>query len=296
MLKLFCEVMVLQVLYLDVFFLINFTVDLLSAFFSIKFLHIKSNIWRLSILAALGSVCAVVDVFITESIYLQLLNSLIFLPFAALIISKNISIGRRVKFVAVFLTIELGLGGAVYYLYGILDRYSKDFSEYFLTGTENRKALIFSVIILFSIGVLKLLVMLFSNQVSKKSIRVKIKIENSDIETDALVDSGNLVKDPMNMNPVMFVKREFARKFIPNEVIELLELDLLGPGYRKRIRLVPVTRDGKTHIMTGVLPDTVMIIGDRATEEVSLTLVIDKEGGTYGGYDALIPSCVIGDV
>ena len=289
MLELRGEVIVLKVLYLDVFFLINLTVDLLSLFFATRILHIKTNMVRLIGISVLGSISAVIDVFLADINYLRPINSAVFLVFAAVFISSGIGALRRIKLVLVFVLIELVLGGLVYYGYGLLDRYFSELDEYFSSGAENRKALIFSIIILLAIGVLKLLITIFSSHAAARAVNVRIRICEYVIQTDALIDSGNLVKDPMNMNPVMFLKPELAREVLPQEITELSELDALREDLRRRVRLVPVSRGEKTQIMTGIRADSVEIITEKGCEQVSLTVVIDREGGKFGGYDALIP-------
>ena len=59
---------------------------------------------------------------------------------------------------------------------------------------------------------------------------------------------------------------------------------------------MPISRNGATHVLVGVKPDSIKILNDDITEEIKATLVIDKEGGTYGGYLALISSAAVGDV
>ncbi len=283
----------LQVLYLDVYFFINLTVDLIAIFFAARVLHIKIRIRRLIFMSCIGAAFAVLHVFIYAHKLLQFLCSLCLPLLLFILLPRDVGALRRVKFVVSFFAISLLIGGAVNYVYGLLDRYLGRLGEAFYSGGENRKALLFSLIILLTIGVLRILIMLFSAHSDVKSIRVRIRIAGECVEADAFVDSGNLVRDPMNMNPVIFVKEGFAKTFIPREVIDLLALDNLGSQYKKRIRLVPITMGGKTHIWTGVTPDTVYILDKNKSEAVAMTIVIDKEDGTYGGYDVLVPSCVI---
>ena len=71
--------------------------------------------------------------------------------------------------------------------------------------------------------------------------------------------------------------------------MELSDIDSLNPNFRKRIRLIPVTRNSETHVMTGVRVDKVVICNEKRREEINATIVIDKEEGTFGGYYALAP-------
>ena len=282
----------MRVLYVDVYFLINFTVDIISAFIAVKLLHIKTSFARLLLISSVGALAAVADVLIGDEALFTLVLGVLFLGLAVIIIAGGVSFVRRVKFLVVFLCTEMLLGGAVSYIYRVLDRYTERIGEYFKGGSTNRKALLFSVVILLAIGVLKLFIMVFSNEGSVKSARVSIRVGDSSVECEALVDSGNLVRDPMNMNPVVFIKEDLAKKLLPVEVIELSGIDTLDNAYRKRIRLIPVTRGDATHVLTGFLPDEVSL--EENSGAVDVTLAIDREGGTYGGMDVLLPSCIVG--
>ena len=116
-----------------------------------------------------------------------------------------------------------------------------------------------------------------------------MELNDKFLEVEALIDTGNLVKDPMNMNPVIFLKRMQAEDIVPISVIELSNVDELSKDYRKRIRLIPVTRNNETHVMIGIRMDKVLIVKDNYKEEINATVVIDKEEGTFGGYYALAP-------
>lgn len=286
----------MKTLYIDVFFFINFTVDLLAAHFSVRFCRINSSMPRLVTVSVLGAASAIVDVFLPEGILYSIVNSLSFLFLSGIFIAKRSSLFRRLRFVLLFFVSECIIGGIVYSAYSLLERHLGDYLSSIQGGGENRKALIFSALILLSIGVFKLMIMLFSSFSSEKSVHMKIKIGDKTVEADALVDSGNLVTDPMNMSPVLFVKNSVAEKLFPENVILLKEIDMLDRDYRKRIRLIPVTRGGKTQVMTGVRPDSVTVFNGKEENEINLTVAIDKEGGTYGGYELLAPAAVISDV
>ena len=282
----------MQTLYIDVFFLINFTVTLLSSFFAALFIHIKTNIRRLILVGTLGAVAALLDIFASEYLFLRILISALFLTFGLSFVSPGLTLKRRVRFLCVFILLQLLIGGIVEYTYSFLDRIFKGVAKEFFGEAENRKLLVFSLIILLTIGVCRLFICLFSSSQEEKSVRIGIKIGSVTVEEDALIDTGNLVKDPMNMSPVVFIKKEFAKTFLPKSVIELSDIDTLDKSFRKRIRLIPVTKDGSTHVITGIRVDEIGVVSGGRIEPVEMTVAIDKEGGTFGGFLALAPGLV----
>ncbi len=285
----------LKTLYIDVYFLINFTVDILALYCAARVSHIHTRLSRLILCAVIGSVSAIVDVFLDGYTLMRVALAVCTVLIIAFLSAPRLSLLRRIKLIAIFLTVMLLLCGLVTLGFSVIERVLGDA----LTesgGAENRNALVFSILILLSIGVIKLLIMLFSDMLTEKSVRLVIRIEDKIVEVEALVDSGNLVKDPMNMLPVIFIKQSVALRLMPHNVTELCDIDRLERSYRKRIRLIPISRLGQTHVMTGVRPDEVTVIAGSRTGEVDFTIAIDKEGGTYGGYEALAPSVVLGDV
>jgi hypothetical protein len=100
------------------------------------------------------------------------------------------------------------------------------------------------------------------------------KLEDKSLEVDALIDTGNLVKDPMNMNPVIFLKRSCAENIIPSAIIDLTDVDSLSSDYRKRIRLIPVTRKDQTHVMTGIRVDKVVVLIHRLLASTTIRAII----------------------
>ena len=141
-----------------------------------------------------------------------------------------------------------------------------------------------------------MLISFFSNSQSEGSVEVEISFLNNNTVLSAFVDSGNLAVDPMDMSPVLLIKKEAAKKFLPNNIIELSNIDELDKNIKKRIRLIPITRGGATHVLVGIKADKVKLINKEKYEELSLTIAIDKEGGTFGGFDALMPSAALDNV
>ncbi len=284
----------MQTIYIDVYFLINFTVDILAIYIALKFSKMKTVAVRLILSALLGAAFATVELFLKENIFLHITLSSVFLILLSFVACRRASILRRIKFLLSFFVASFIISGIVNLVYNVLDKYAKPFFEGMDSSSENRKILIFSLIILIVIGVFRILIMLFSNSMSEKSMRLHIEVENKCAEVDALVDSGNLVKDPMSMCSVIFLNRNAASRLFPSQILELSELDKLESSFKKRIRLIPVTRNGETHIMTGVRVDSISAVHNGDLQEIDATVVIDKEG-TYGGYDALAPYFAIGN-
>lgn len=285
----------MQTLYIDVYFLINFTVDFLALYFSTVFSKVPTTAKRLVIASLVGALAASFMIFLPEVPALKLLCSTATLTLCAFLAIKKVSVKRRVRFLIAFLVFEAISGGCVSFLWGIFDKYFYSAFSSMETVPVNRKLLLFSVIVLIFIGVFKMIVSFFSNIAYEGAAKIEISLFDKKITAEAFIDSGNLAVDPMDMQPILFVKEELAREFIPEAIVELRDPDVLDRNARKKIRLIPVSRGDITHVLTGVKPDCVKIIDGEKEEIISVTVAIDKEKGNYGGYLALIPSGVVSD-
>ena len=277
----------MKTLYIDVYFMINFTVDILAIFVALKMVHLGIRMRRIILCGILGGAFAILELFLPIKA-LEVLLAAIFLLLITQISCIGASWSRRIKFLFSFYISTFLISGIVNFMYQLMDRYVKNTAIESGQST-NKKALVFSLIILLMIGALRLFIMMFSGAANETNVDLVINIGSKRLEIEALIDTGNLVKDPMNMNPVIFIKKAYAERIFAKEVLELSHLDDLPLEYRKRIRLIPVTRGGQTHVMTGVKVDSVIMRREEREEPLDATIVIDKEEGTYGGYFALAP-------
>ena len=288
--------MKIRTLYIDVYFLINFTVDLLSLYFAACFSKVPTNTKKLIFASTVGAVAAVIVVFLPEYPILKFSASTLGLFTMGFIVPRGVTIKRKVKFVFAFLIFEALMGGVVSFIWGILDKYISDIFEGAESGAVNRKMLFLSLIVLICIGVFKMLVSFFSNVESEGCAQIEISFLDNTAVVSAFVDSGNLAIDPMDMSPILLLKKDVAKSILPENIIELCNIDSLDRNIKKRIRLIPVSRGGETHVLVGVKADAVRLIDGELSEELRVTLAIDKEGGDFGGYKALMPSAALGNV
>lgn len=104
----------------------------------------------------------------------------------------------------------------------------------------------------------------------KKTIIISL-LDNS-YECEALIDSGNLLKDPIGNNEVVIVKPSVLKGAIPNELLnydyenisseQVQELiDLLDYDLSLRIRIIPFKHAGsvKSNIILGIKADYIEI-------------------------------------
>lgn len=280
----------MKTLYIDIYFLINFTVDVVSLYFAGLFSKIKCKNKRIILAAAIGAFASCLIIFIDYA-FISILASVLSL-LIMIFVCIGISISKRsVVFGISFLVFISLIGGFVSYFWEFL---SKVFEGYVIENDRiNRKVLFLAIIVLLSIGVFKMFITVMNTSNIDTKVDLSIQLQDKMCEAEALIDTGNLAIDPMSMRPVMIVKKELAKRLLPEEIIELSNVDGIDASMKKRIRLVPISRGGQTHVLVGIRPDNVKVKAKNSYEEIDVIIAIDKEGGDYGGFLALMPASAI---
>ena len=209
---------------------------------------------------------------------------------------NKVNVKRRIKFIISFFIFSALTGGIVTFVWSFLDKYASIFFKGIQGGEVNKKTLMMSIILLLSIGVFKMIISFFSSNENEGSVELEIKFQHKLSTVSAFIDSGNLAVDPMDMSPVVLIKEEVAKDILPENIIHLCDIDSLDRNLKKRIRLIPISRGGTTHVLVGVKADGVNIIKGDKKEEIKVTLAVDKEGGDFGGFGALMPSAALDNV
>ena len=53
--------------------------------------------------------------------------------------------------------------------------------------------------------------------------KIKIKLQEKTIETKAMIDTGNLLKEPITNTPVVILEHTLLYEYIPKEILNNLE-------------------------------------------------------------------------
>lgn len=284
----------MQTLYIDVYFLINFTVDLLSLHIASLFTKVKASKSGIVISALIGALYAVILVFVSENKFIFLIGTLSYFYLVSLLMANGCRKIRKVKFVTAFLFVEIIIGGLVYFTYGTLKRIVAE--EYYEEVQSERELIVFALVILLSIGVLKLLLMFFKNSFSEMKVRLKLTVFDNEYFFDALVDSGNFSRDPMDLAPVMLIKPRLSKRIFPYGAPDISETENISEKMKQRIRVIPISGISERKILCGFRPDSTFIEKNGKFERVNLTIAFDKEDGSFGGFDALLPYAALENI
>ena len=127
--------------------------------------------------------------------------------------------------------------------------------------------------------------------------KLKIRILGKEVQSIAILDTGNLLKEPITKMPVIIVEAELLKEVMPLNIIEHLQEIMDGEGRYipseliNRIRLIPFTSLGKQNgMLVGIKADEVLVTYDEEEYKHKDVIVgiYDKRLNKKGLYNSLI--------
>lgn len=89
------------------------------------------------------------------------------------------------------------------------------------------------------------------NKLSKKDMLCNISIifEEGKVDINAIIDTGNFLKEPLTGKPVIIVEKDVLKNAIPVEILESMQeiingTKILDEKYMSKIRLIPFSALG----------------------------------------------------
>ena len=258
-------------IYIDVILLENVCMNYIILFGTAYISKIKRKHIRLILSSLIGAVYAVLaytNIFpLYSNIIVKIILSICMIYVA--FIPKTFK--GLLKELVVFYLVSFSLGGCAFALLYIVRPQDIFMVDGVLIGTYPIKIALLGGILGFVITYISFKVV--KTKIGKKELiyTIHIKIEDKELETKVLLDTGNMLKDPISNMPVALIEREKLKEIIPKSILENTEKIWGGEleekdeniEFRKRLRFIPFTSVGKQNgMILGVKVDEIRIITD----------------------------------
>lgn len=284
------------VIYGDVFFLVNFSMDFLALVLTQKLSHAKVSIPRLIFGGVLGGIYATAALFLPQSA--EAIMTLLF-PFLLSAVVFGVSrVTALVKKSLLFFAVSFVMGGVMTAVYYYAGRLLSEKGVYINGEVET----IYSDLPLWVIGLCAawaaLIAYLFSHYAKKKAScrSVEVTLGDGDRRVDlvALVDSGHFLEEPIGHLPVIVLSKAKMEEllpahFLPDFFRSAATLSHLCEGELLRLRFVPIVTVGHEGLLRGYLPDRVTV----GKSEKKAIVVCDESAENFEGFDAILPPSLL---
>lgn len=277
-------------IYLDIILCENLLMNYIILFATYVIIKpkIKHPQIRIILSSLIGSIYAVIVYLNILSIYSNLFAKII-LSIVMVYIAFNPKNAKiLLKQMIIFYLVSFIFGGCTFALIYFINPENVKMKNGVFVGMYPLKVGLVAGVIAFTIT--QIAFKINKNKLNNKNtfFNIQLYYKNRSIIVKALLDSGNMLKDPISQTPVIIVEKESLYKIIPARVLNYIE-NVIGGGdeaenkeniqeYLPKIRMVPFMSLGKENgMLVGIRLDRIKI----ETEDID----IQKENIIVGIYE-----------
>jgi stage II sporulation protein GA (sporulation sigma-E factor processing peptidase) len=278
-----------QILYGDVLFFVNFSMDFLTLYVTAQILHRKVRPLRMAVASAIGAVYGVAACFMGGWLLFQIAVNL-----AVSLLMCYVAFGERIlPCCALFYGSGCLLGGVMTAVYGFVNRLSV--SESIAANGSYRTLsgdipLGWMAVVAGITGAAAITGGRYGKR--KRTARdclLTVTFGGHTATLSGIFDSGNLLTDPLSRRPVVVATEKAIAPLLPDTLLSALSardpmaMTELPPELARKIRLIPSHAVGGSALLTALVPDALTV--DGVEKEALLAL-----SPTPLAADALVPS------
>ena len=242
----------------------------------------KISYIRIFFASLIGAIYAISEYILKINIYSNIFLKMILSIIIIYVAFYPQNVKNMCKQLVIFYVTTFTFGGVATYLIYVL-------KEIFIG------AIVGTIILLIAFKLVK-------NKITKKDMicKIKIKINGKEKVLDTMVDTGNMLKEPITGTPVAVIEKTSLYDLLPKEILNNTE-SILGGDFEKipedikneyipRLKIIPFASLGKQNgMLVGIKPEKIEIINEQTEEEKNAIIgIYNKSLTKKGEYNALI--------
>lgn len=288
-------------IYIDIVLIENLIMNYIILFTTAVVLKIKVNHIRLILASLLGAGYSIIAYMGIIKVYSSIILKIILSVLIIYIAFNPQNIKKMCKDLLLFYLVSFVFGGAAFALIYIIKPQNILMKNGLFLGTYPLKTVMLGAVVAFCIIIGAFAII--KNKISKKDMfcEIEILINQKKIKTKAMIDTGNMLKEPITNVPVIVVEHILLYSCIPKEILNNLK-EIMGGDFKNipcaiqekyisKLKLIPFSSLGKQNgMLIGIRPEYVKIITDEQ-EKINKNVIIgiyEKSLTKKGEYQALI--------
>lgn len=287
-------------IYIDIIIVENLIMNYIILYATAVISKDKISYTRIFLASLIGAIYAVSEYVLKMNIYSNIFIKMILAVIIVYVAFYPQNIKKMFKQLVMFYVTTFTFGGVATYLIYVLKPQNIIIKNGMYVGTYVLKIIFIGAIV----GTIILLIAfkLSKNKITKKDMicQIKIKINGKEKTLDAMVDTGNMLKEPITGIPVAVVERTSLYDLLPKEILNNTE-SILGGDFKKipeeikkeyisKLKIIPFASLGKQNgMLVGIKPEKIKIINEQTEEEKNAIIgIYNKSLTKKGEYNALI--------
>ena len=290
-------------IYVDVVLIENLIMNYIILLATGLILKIKIKHIRLIIGSLLGAIYTIIGYIGILEIYSSFILKIILSIMIVYIAYYPQTLKKMWKELLFFYLTSFVFGGVAFSLIYIVKPQEIIMKNGLFLGTYPLKTVILGAIVAFVIIITAFKII--KNKISKKDLicEITVEIEGKKIITKALIDTGNMLKEPITNTPVVVIEHTLLYDVIPKEILNHLE-EIIGGDFKEipeeiknkyvsKLKLIPYSSLGKQNgMLLGIKAKKLIIVKGEEKEKIEKENIIlgiyDKSLTKKGEYRAII--------
>ena len=276
--------------YVDLFFLINFSMDYICLYISGKVLRHKVSAKKYILSSLIGGLYSVASLFMNvNSVIAFVIDILVCIIMVAIcFFSKREGVSKVLVTAALYVGVSMLLGGVMTAIFGAINKLNLDLDILADDGLHTYSFAIIAIIsAILSIGGISFI----TKKSRHREYFVKISINGKTLTLLGFVDTGNLVRDQISGKSIIFIDREAAKGVIDPDAEKKF---LAGEVLYKSSRLIPVSGAQGCALKLAFSPDSVTLTEKKSesTPEFAVDCLVSPTD-IKADFGAIIPDDII---
>lgn len=286
--------------YVDIIFIENLIINYIILYAVGIISKSKIKQFRIIISSIIGASYSVIYYIANVGIYQNFILKIILSIVMVYIAYETKSFKGLIKKIVLFYLVSFVFAGASLGIIYMVNSQNVTIQNGILVGSYTIKTILIGIIIAFIIIVTGFSIV--KTKLSKKDLicDIKVKINEKELETKAMIDTGNFLKEPITNIPVVVLEHTLLYDFIPKEILNNIEKILGGDfseipaniqsQYISRLKVIPFSTLGKQNgMLLGIKADK-LIIEDEENKIIDKVIIgiYNKSLTKRGEYRALV--------
>ncbi len=288
-------------IYVDVVLIENLIMNYIILLATGLILKIRIKHIRLILGSLLGAIYSIVAYTGILKVYSSFILKIILSIIIVYIAYNPQAVKKLCKELLFFYLTSFVFGGAAFALIYIVKPQDILMKNGLFLGTYPLKTVILAAIVAFVVVITAFTII--KSKFTKKDMicEIEVKLNSKIIKTEALIDTGNMLKEPITNTPVVVIEHTLLYDCIPKEILNHLE-DIIGGDFEKipeeiknvyisKLKLIPFSSLGKQNgMLIGIKPEYLKIIKEEQinVKENVILGIYDKSLTKKGEYRALM--------
>ncbi len=281
-----------RIIYGDVLFAVNFSLDFVALYITSHLTKTKSKTWLLIVSASVGAIYGVFSVFLEGSPILNILIAVAVALLMGYISFSRAGIRNFLVGTLIFWGVSVAIGGMLTAFFAAMSSgmvvYINGKAATF--RSEVSPASVIAAAVIAGVFVLIEGMIAKRKKAVPKSAVLKVTVENKTVTAEAIVDSGCSVFDPLSGRQCLFLSKNKFRELLDESMVGFAEGNYCNfdAAKMKNIRFVPISTVDGDGLSVGLLTDSCYV----ADRECSVCVLCGKKND-YFGYEAIVPADIV---